>query len=80
MTIKIRYNRAFDVESVCPGDVLMDRADNDIIYIIVLCVPESEEYLCLRLNGSGTVKSLLHRIGFESIDQYLKVEIYDTVG
>jgi len=80
MTIKIKYNRAFDVESVCPGDVLMDRADNDIIYVIVLCIPESEEYLCVRANTTGAIKSLLHRIGFECIDQYLKVEIYDTVG
>ena len=79
MTIKIKYNRAFEIEDVVPGDVLIDRGYNEIMYVVIYISQESEEYICMRINEHGTIKSLMHRIGFELVDQYLKIEIDDTV-
>jgi len=78
MTIKIKYNRAFDVEDVCIGDVLIDRAENDIIYVVLTINLDAEEYICMRVNKNGGIKSLIERIGFECVNQYLKIDIDDS--
>jgi hypothetical protein len=77
MTIRLKYNRSFDLEDVVPGDLLMDRQDNLIIYVILKMFPESEEWVCARVGEEGAIKSLLIRIGFEAIDDYIKVDIDD---
>ena len=80
MTMKIRYNRAYEIEDVCPGDALMDRAYNDIMYVVIYIDNESEEFVCVRINEHGTFKSLLKRIGFELVDQYIKCEVDDITS
>jgi hypothetical protein len=69
MTIRIRYNRAFEIEDIAPGDIM---------YAIILTNAEAEELLCVRINEHGTVRGLMTRIGYECVDNYLKVEIDDA--
>ena len=78
MTIRIRYNRAFEIEDVAPGDVIIDKQCNEIMYAVMSANSETEELLCIRINEYGTVKGLMTRIGYECIDNYLKVEIDDS--
>jgi len=78
--MKIRYNRAFEIEDVCPSDVLINRCDNEIMYVVIFVDNETEEFVCVKLNEHGTLKSLLKRIGFELYDQYIKGEIDDITG
>ena len=78
--MKIRYNRAFEIEDVCPGDVLIDRGYNELMYVVVFVDNETEEFICVRINEHGTFKSLLKRIGFELYDQYIKGEIDDVAS
>ena len=80
MTIKIKYNRAFEIEDVCPGDVLIDRGYNEIMYAVMFIDNDTEEFVCVRINEHGTFKSLLKRIGFELYDQYIKGEIDDITS
>jgi hypothetical protein len=80
MTIKIRYNRAFDIEDVCPGDVLIDRADQNIMYVVIFSDAETEEFMCVEINKLGTMKSLIVRVGFELIDQFIKGEVDDSIS
>jgi hypothetical protein len=79
MTIKIRYNRAFDIEDVCPGDVLIDRADQSIMYAVVHTDPEAEEFICIRVNMMGIIKSLMQRIGYEMMEQYILLDIEEAL-
>jgi hypothetical protein len=78
MTIRIRYNRAFEIEDIAPGDIIIDKQCNDIMYVIILTNAEAEELLCVRINEHGTVRGLMTRIGYECVDNYLKVEIDDA--
>jgi hypothetical protein len=75
MTIKLSYNRAFDIEDVCPGDVLVDRADQSLMFAVVHSDPDTEEFICIRVNEVGAIRALMTRIGYELIDQFLKVEV-----
>ena len=77
MTIRLKYNRAFDLEDVVPGDVLIDRQDNVIMYVVLQVDPDSEEWLCATLGKQGPIKTLMQRIGFECIDDYIKIDIDD---
>lgn len=78
MTIRIKYNRAFEIEDVGLGDVLIDRSDNELMFVVIHISAESEEYMCLNVGKKGPIKSIMQRIGFELVDQYLKVEIDDS--
>jgi hypothetical protein len=75
MTIKIKYNRSFELEDVVPGDLLIDRQDNVIVYCVLSENILSEEWICVRVGEEGPLKNLLIRIGFEAIEDYIKVDL-----
>jgi hypothetical protein len=75
MTIRLKYSNAVEPEDVAPGDILIDREDRVIEYVVIDEDPSSEEFICIRVGEEGPVKKLLFRIGFEEIEDYIKAYI-----
>lgn len=78
MTIKFRTKSVFDAEGVCPGDILLSKT-NGTYYFVVESNAETEEFLCVK-KGDGPMAGSVIRIGFETIELFNKVNIYDATG
>ena len=76
MTIKFRSRSVFDAEGVCPGDILL-RKGTENYYFVVESNIETEEFLCVKKVDKPLPASVI-RIGYETIDLYTKVNIYDA--
>lgn len=78
MSHKFRYISSFEAEDIVPGDVLMSKLNNSIAYSVINVNADSDEYLVLSIGRQGRVFELVSRIGFEDIEEYRKVIIYDA--
>ena len=75
MTIRLKYSNAVEPEDVAPGDILIDRQDHIIEYVVISEDQLSEEFICVRIGQEGPARKLLFRIGFEEIEDYIKAYI-----
>lgn len=76
MTIKFRSRSVFDAEGVCPGDILL-RKGTESCYFVVESNVETEEFLCIKKEG-GPLNENVVRIGYEKIDLFTKIDLYDA--
>ena len=76
MTIKFRATSVFDVEGVCPGDLLIKRGSGECFFVVNTS-PEAEELLVVEMKSGNCVENT-GRIGYEKVELYNKIDIYDT--
>lgn len=76
--INLKYNRAFDLEDVCDGDILISRQDKEKMLVVLYVDIDTEEWICAKLNEKapiGRLSQLVTRIGFKRIDDYLMARV-----
>lgn len=78
MTIKMKSSGVFDVEYVCPGD-LLERKDNKRVYFVVNVDLDTEEFIVVE-KVTGSLSVAIGRLGFEKIDDYNKIKVYDAAS
>jgi len=76
--IRFSLTSVFDAEGVCPGDILISKATGGY-YFVVNTSAETEEFVCVK-KGDVPIRDSVVRIGFEMVDLYTKVNIYDADG
>jgi hypothetical protein len=74
MEPKLRFVNFFDAESVCPGDILKNKLDRNVFYIVIWVNVEGEEWYCVEGGRQDSLSRLLRYIGFEKIEEYSKSE------
>lgn len=76
--IKIKYDRVFDLEDICSGDILIDKQNGELSFAVLNVNLDAEEFICVEINKSAPLRSLIKRIGFENSDDYIKVNIIEN--
>lgn len=75
--IKFRVKSVFDAEGVCPGDILQSKTNGAYFFVVESNI-DTEEYLCVKKGDVPMSTGSVARIGFETVDLFNKINVYDT--
>lgn len=77
--IRFSLTSVYDAEGVCPGDILR-RKGTDQYYFVADTNVETEEFICILKEDGKLRDSTVARVGYEKIDLYDKIRIYDATS